>query len=160
MTGDERTILAGYLDWHRLTLLRKCSGLNQDQLKRASVEPSDLTLLGLVRHMAEVERWWFRNRAAGISLTELYCSDASPDGDFDDIADADAEADFATYHAECELARAAVARLPLDHTFIHPTDSQVRRNLRWVYVHLIEEYARHNGHADLLRERIDGVTGQ
>jgi uncharacterized damage-inducible protein DinB len=156
--GDERTILAGYLDWHRQTLLFKCTGLNAEQLKQRSVEPSKLTLLGLVRHMAEVERWWFRRRAAGLDLTDLYCTEESEDGDFDDIDDADAERDLATFAAECDLARAAVADLPLEHLFHHN-----RRNrdmsLRWVYLHMLEEYARHNGHADLLRERIDGVTG-
>jgi uncharacterized damage-inducible protein DinB len=156
--GDERTILGGYLDWHRQTLLVKCAGLAAEQLKLASVEPSNLTLLGLVRHMTEVERWWFQNRSAGIELADLYNTDESEDGDLDDIADADAERDFARFVEECERSRTAVADLPLDHQFHH-----ARRNLdmslRWVYVHMIEEYARHNGHADLLRERIDGVTG-
>ena len=155
--GDERTILASYLDWHRQTLLLKCAGLNAEQLKLKAVEPSNLTLLGLVRHMAEVERWWFRRRAAGLDLTDLYCTEEYEDGDFDLVPDADAERDFATFNNECELARAAVADLPLDHVFEHPRGT---KSLRWVYVHMIEEYARHNGHADLLRERIDGVTGQ
>ena len=157
-TGDERAILSSYLDWHRQTLLFKCSGLTAEQLKRRSVEPSNLTLLGLVRHMAEVERWWFRRRAAGLDLTDLYCSEESPDGDFDDIDKADAEQDFATYLSECDLARAAVADLPLEHEF-HHTRRDCDMSLRWAYLHMIEEYARHNGHADLLRERIDGVTG-
>jgi hypothetical protein len=156
--SDERHILAGYLDWHRQTLLFKCAGLTAGQLKTAAVEPSNLTLLGLVRHMAEVERWWFRRRAAGVEVGDLFCSEESEDGDFDDIETADPEADFATYLRECDLAREAVADLPLDHTFFHPRRG-VRISLRWVYVHMIEEYARHNGHADLLRERIDGVTG-
>lgn len=155
--GGERDILAGYLDWHRQTLLFKCAGLTTAQLKTASVEPSNLTLLGLVRHMAEVERWWFRRRAAGVDVGDLYCSKESEDGDFDDIETADPEADFATYLRECDLSRAAVADLPLDHTFRHQRLGEM--SLRWVYVHMIEEYARHNGHADLLRERIDGVTG-
>jgi hypothetical protein len=108
--------------------------------------------------MAEVERAWFRRRAAGIDVDQLYCSDDNEDGDFDDIADADAEQDFATFRAECDLARAAVADLPLEHLFHHPKRGY-DMSLRWIYVHMIEEYARHNGHADLLRERIDGVTG-
>jgi uncharacterized damage-inducible protein DinB len=156
--GGERDILSGYLDWHRQTLLFKCAGLTGEQLKIAAVEPSNLTLLGLVRHMAEVERWWFRRRAAGVDIGDLFCTEESEDGDFDDIATADPEADFATFAAEIDLARAAVADLPLDHAFTHPRRAQ-ELSLRWVYVHMIEEYARHNGHADLLRERIDGVTG-
>jgi uncharacterized damage-inducible protein DinB len=156
--GDERTILEGYLDWHRQTLLHKCAGLTAEQLKIASAEPSNLTLLGLVRHMAEVERWWFSVRSAGLPQNPIYCTDESPDGDFDDIADADAAANYATFVAECEASREVAAALPLEHVFIHPR-RQVEMSLRWVYVHMIEEYARHNGHADLIRERIDGVTG-
>jgi len=155
--ADERHMLEGWLEWHRQTLLHKCTGLTAEQLKQATVEPSTLTLLGLVRHMAEVERWWFRRHAAGQDIGDLYCTEASPDGDFDDLEGADAKEDFVTYLAECELARAAVTDLSLEHTFTHSRRGEV--SLRWVYVHMIEEYARHNGHADLLRERIDGITG-
>jgi uncharacterized damage-inducible protein DinB len=159
--GDERTMLEGWLDYHRQTLLLKCAGLTAEQLKTRSVEPSGLTLLGLVRHMTEVERWWFRIRAAGQQLDGLYGTEANPDADFDDVDDADAEADFAAFTAEVEAVRAAAADLSLDHTFHRRrrdggTDEI---NVRWVYVHMIEEYARHNGHADLIRERVDGVTG-
>jgi uncharacterized damage-inducible protein DinB len=156
--GDERTILTGYLDWHRQTLLHKCSGLTEEQLKTASAEPSNLTLLGLVRHMAEVERWWFSRRVAGHDLPTLYCPPESEDGDFDDVATADPEKDFATFNEECERSRKAVENISLDYTFVHPRRG-VDMGLRWVYVHMIEEYARHNGHADLIRERIDGATG-
>lgn len=156
--ADERTMLDGWLDWHRQTLLFKCAGLTGEQLAIASVEPSNLTLLGLVRHMAEVERSWFRDRVAGQELGILYCRPDSEDADFDEVSPATAEADFATFAAEVEAARAAVKDLPLDFTFIHPR-RQVEMSLRWVYVHMIEEYARHNGHADLIRERVDGVTG-
>lgn len=156
--GDERTILEGYLDYHRQTLLFKCAGLTAEQLKKASVEPSNLTLLGLVRHMTEVEHWWFSTRSAGRPEGEIYCTQESPDGDFDLVADADAEADFARYEAEIATSKEAVAALPLEHTFLHAR-RQVEMSLRWVYAHMIEEYARHNGHADFLRERIDGATG-
>jgi hypothetical protein len=139
-------------------LLLKCQGLTGEQLVRRAVEPSSLSLLGLVRHMAEVERAWFRRRFAGqAELGPLFCSEQFPDGDFDLAEPAGAEADFATFTAECELARAAAAGRSLDETFVHPQWQTI--DLRWVYVHMIEEYARHNGHADLLRERIDGVTG-
>ncbi|MEV4638573.1 DinB family protein [Actinoplanes sp. NPDC049548] len=150
-------MLEGWLDWHRQTLLTKCADLTVEQLKKPAVEPSNLTLLGLVRHMSEVERAWFRARAAGRQLSDIYCDDDNPDGDFDDVADADAERDFATYLAEIEAARSAAADLPLDHEFSY--DGRPPTSLRWVYLHMIEEYARHNGHADLLRERIDGRTG-
>jgi uncharacterized damage-inducible protein DinB len=155
--GDERPHLQGWLDHHRQTLLLKCAGLTAEQLRTAAVEPSGLTLLGLVRHMAEVERWWFRRCFAGQQLADLYCSEASPDGDFDDLATADAEADLATFHREVELADQAAAGRDLTEEF---TNARGRRlHLRWIYLHMIEEYARHNGHADLIRERIDGTTG-
>jgi uncharacterized damage-inducible protein DinB len=156
--GDERTMLEGYLEWQRQTLLWKCAGLTAEQLKIASAPPSNLTLLGLVRHLTEVERAWFTVRVHGRSPDPVYCTDERPDADFEDIADADAEADFARFQAECQASRESVAGLPLEHTFLHP---RTKRNisLRWVYLHMIEEYARHNGHADLLRERIDGATG-
>jgi uncharacterized damage-inducible protein DinB len=155
--GDERTLLEGWLDFHRDTLLMKCAGLTAEQLKLRAVEPSTLTLLGLVRHMALVERSWFRERAAGQDVPWLYSTEDNLDGDFDDVDDADAEADFATYRAGLHEVRAAVADLPLEHEFA--TSRTPAISLRWVYLHMIEEYARHNGHADLLRERIDGVTG-
>jgi len=156
--AGERQSLESWLDYHRATLLFKCQGLTGDQLVRRAAEPSSLSLLGLVRHMAEVERAWFRRRLAGqAGLGPLYFSDQDPDGDFDLVEPGNAEADFATFTAECDLAREEAAGRSLDDTFVHPHGETI--DLRWVYVHMIEEYARHNGHADLLRERIDGVTG-
>ncbi|GAA5062085.1 DinB family protein [Nocardia callitridis] len=155
-TGDERTLLRSWLDQHRRTLLRKCAGLDGDALVLRSAAPSTLSLLGLVRHLTEDERGWFRIAAAGQPLDYLYCSEGNVDGDIDDADPAAAEANFATYRSEVELADAAVADLSLEHVFQwHDTDFSVR----WVYQHMIEEYARHNGHADILRERIDGATG-
>jgi hypothetical protein len=155
--ADERTMLDGWLDWHRQTLLKKCEGLTGEQLAERAVPPSTLSLLGLVRHMAEVERWWFRRRYRNEDIGTIYCPDSSPDGDFDDVDPARAEADFATFVAECDAARAAAAGGSLDDVITHPRRGGL--SLRWIYVHMVEEYARHNGHADLLRERIDGVTG-
>jgi hypothetical protein len=156
--AGERQSLDSWLDYHRATLLYKCQGLTGDQLAERAVAPSSLSLLGLVRHMAEVERAWFRRRFAGRSeLGYLYCSDEYPDGDFDFAEPGGAEADFATFTGECELSRQAAAGRSLDDTFRHPRGESI--DLRWVYVHMIEEYARHNGHADILREQIDGVTG-
>jgi Protein of unknown function (DUF664) len=156
--AGERQSLDSWLDYHRATLLFKCQGLTGEQLARRAVEPSSLSLLGLVRHMAEVERAWFRRRFAGqAELDQLYCSEQYPDGDFDLAEPGGAEADFATFAVECELAREAAPGRSLDDTFAGRSGETI--DLRWVYVHMIEEYARHNGHADLLRERIDGVTG-
>ena len=151
-------MLQGWLDWHRDTLLHKCAGLTADQVKRASVEPSSLSLLGLVRHMTDVERAWFRRRVAGEEIENRYSGPDNEDGDFDDVAGADAEADFAAYRAEVAACDAAVAGASLDDTFVHPRSGN-EISVRWVYFHMVEEYARHNGHADLIRERIDGVTG-
>jgi len=154
--ADERSMYQGWLDFHRGTLLWKCSGLTDEQLKTAAVAPSSLTLLGLLRHMAEVERSWFRTRSAGVTLPDLYCSEGDEDGDFDNVTDAVVEQDLATFKAECLAADEAVRPMYLDDTFAR-RDNQI--SLRWVYVHMIEEYARHNGHADLLRESIDGARG-
>jgi len=150
-------MLEGWLDWHRQTLLTKCAGLTAEQLKQRAVEPSTLSLLGLLRHMAEVERSWFRIHAAAEDVPRLYCSDTNEDGDFDDVPTANAEADHTAYLAEIESCRKTAASLSLDHEFISKRRTVI--SVRWVYLHMIQEYARHNGHADLLRERTDGQTG-
>ncbi len=158
LTASEREMLEAWLDFHRETLLWKCSGLTVDQLRRRVVGPSNLSLLGLVRHMTDVERIWFRRRVGGEEAPYLYRTETDADAAFENVDAADAEHDLATYRREVELARAAARTRELDDTFIHPRrDAPVQ--VRWVYVHMIEEYARHNGHADLLRERIDGAKG-
>ncbi|MFB6977802.1 DinB family protein [Streptomyces scopuliridis] len=159
--AGERDMLEGWLDYHRETLALKCSGLDEKQLKEASIPPSDLTLLGLVRHMAEVERGWFRNRLADEQAAYLYCTDADPDGDFHP-GEADTwEEAYTTWRAEIARARELAAPRSLDDLGEGPPSRHTGDpyNLRWIYTHMIEEYARHNGHADLLRERIDGATG-
>ncbi|MEU7917143.1 DinB family protein [Micromonospora zamorensis] len=160
LVADERTMLEGWLDYHRDTLLHKCTGLTAEQLRTASVEPSGLSLLGLVLHMTDVERSWFRQRFAGQDLPDLFDYSTDNDADFHAAAGADAEAAFAAFRAEVEAARAATEGRSLDETFLLTRSDGTRTfSLRWAYVHMIEEYARHNGHADLIRERIDGVTG-
>jgi uncharacterized damage-inducible protein DinB len=156
--AGERQMLEAWLDFHRQTLLGKCSGLTEAQLRQRAAPPSSLSLLGLIRHMAEVERGWFRRRVAGEEVDFLYSSETDPDGEFDHVDSADAEQDLATYRREIGLARQAAAGHDLDETFFH-VRRQAQMSVRWVYVHMVEEYARHNGHADLLRERIDGTTG-
>ncbi|MFI7578357.1 DinB family protein [Micromonospora sp. NPDC049497] len=159
--GDERTMLEGWLNYHRDTLLHKCAGLTAEQLRTASVEPSGLNLLGLVRHMTVVERAWFRQRFAGEDLPELHDWAADPDAEFTTVSTADPEAEFAAFRAEIAAADAAAAGHDLGEEFTlrRRDGSEHQVSLRWVYVHMIEEYARHNGHADLIRERIDGATG-
>ncbi|MFI6445974.1 DinB family protein [Kitasatospora sp. NPDC050543] len=156
--GDETAMLTAWLEFHRATLAEKCEGLSDDQLRLRSVPPSSLSLLGLVRHMAEVERHWFRNILRGEKLPSHFWSEQDPDGDFDNVDTADVAADFATWRAEVESARAAAAGLPLD-TVGKTLRHEQEVTLRWILVHVIEEYARHNGHADLLREVVDGTTG-
>ena len=159
--ADERTMLEGWLDYHRDTLLLKCAGLTGEQLRTTGVSSSTLTLLGLVRHMTVVERSWFRQRFAGEDVPELYDFDADPDAEFNTVDTADAEADFAAFRAETTAADAAAAGRDLDEVCtVRRRDGTANEiSLRWIYLHMIEEYARHNGHADLIREAIDGVTG-
>jgi hypothetical protein len=159
LTGPERDQLEAWLDYHRETLLVKCAGLTGEQLATASVPPSNLTLIGLVRHMAEVERSWFRIRFTGEPVGWIWATDAQPDADFENVDAATAEQDYATFLQEAELARAAVRNRSLDETYLNK-HRNAPMDLRWIYVHMIEEYARHNGHADLIRERIDGSTGE
>ncbi len=158
LVAGERSTLEALLDWHRATLLGKCAGLTGEQLVQRPVPPSSLSLLGLVRHLTDTERAWFRRRAGGQSLPDVYGPAAQSDAAFEEATAAGAEDDYARLVAEQELCRQAMAGLPLDHQFTHPRWGQT--SLRWVYDHMIAEYARHLGHADLLRECTDGATGE
>jgi len=156
--GDERTTLTGFLEDQRSTLAWKCQGLSDAQLKEPSVAPSSLTLLGLVRHMAEVERSWFRKRLAGESIESIWCTAAQPDADFDGVAAANVADAFSAWEQECQASRSILKNLDsLDVTF--STHDVALMSARCMVNHMIEEYSRHNGHADLIRERIDGKTG-
>jgi hypothetical protein len=144
---DERTLLDGWLDHYRLGVLRKVSALTAEQLVQRSCPPSTMSLIGLVRHLTEMERV-YAQRLAEPDLPMRYVTDTEPDADFDDVAAHDARADLLTFTEHWERSREVMAGLPLDDT------------LRWHYLYLTKEYARHLGHADLLRERIDGATGE
>jgi len=160
LTGPERESLTSWLQYHRDTLAMRCADLAPEQLCRRAVPPSTLSLIGLVRHMAEVERSWFRRVLAGEGMETagpIYYSESNEDGDFDDTDPATVEADLATWRAECERADSIVASLDLDDERMGRRGRPI--SVRWVLTHMIEEYARHNGHADLLRECIDGRTG-
>ena len=162
--ADERTMLEAYLDYHRGTLLWKTSGLTGEQLVTNAVGSSTLTLLGLVRHLALVERWWFRQQAAQQDIGDVYDLSQNMDAEFDEADPARADEDFAIYRAEVAACKEAVKDLPLGHTFPSRSQNPERRGrpitLRWVYLHMIEEHARHNGHVDLIREAVDGLTGE
>jgi len=152
----EREMLDAWLDFQRDTLALKCDGLTGEQLRERTVPPSGLSLLGLVRHMAEGERQWFAMVLGGEQVPYHYYTDDNPEAEFD-VDDADVAEAFATWRAECAEARARAAAAPS----LDTTGTQDGKDfpLRWIMVHMIEEYARHNGHADLLRERIDGAVG-
>ncbi|MER0240748.1 DinB family protein [Streptomyces sp. HSW2009] len=156
--ADDRTSLTSFLDYQRATLAMKCAGLTAEQLKRQAVPTSGLTLLGLVRHAAAVERGWFRAVLKGEDVTKPWPGKVN--GTFAEfhVADADVDEAFRIWHEECEKAREVAA------SFSSLQDSAEFRgetySVRYVLTHMIEEYARHNGHADLLREAIDGEVGE
>jgi uncharacterized damage-inducible protein DinB len=161
LRSDERAMLDGWLDFHRATLLTKCEGLTDEQLRTRSVAPSGLSLLGLVRHLTEVERSWFRRALAGEDVPPVYSPSAERDADFAGLETAVVSDDLDRFRDEVERCR----RVAAEHPYLDTVGRGIRGgervcvSLRWIYLHMIEEYARHNGHADLLRERIDGATG-
>jgi uncharacterized damage-inducible protein DinB len=157
--ADERVLLQGFLDYHRGTLLWKLSGLTGEQLVQRAVEPSSMSLIGLVRHLSEVEKYWFHRALAGHDSPPKHWSAEYPDGDFDLADPAAAEQDLAEFREIVKTSDALAAKYALDDTFLRP-GYEPPYSLRYLYLHMIEEYARHNGHADLLRERIDGATGE
>ncbi|MFE6777576.1 DinB family protein [Streptomyces sp. NPDC057702] len=158
MTGGERETLRAYLDFHRATLATKCAGLTDDELRERSMPPSTLSLLGLVRHLAEVERTWFRRVIAGEDVPLVW----SATGDYQrayDARTASAPEAFAAWRAEVEHARRIERAAPSLEVTGHQPRWGTDVSLRLVMLHLIHEYARHNGHADFLREGIDGTVG-
>ena len=154
----EREMLTAWLEYERATLAIKCDGLSPDQLVTPAVPPSTLTLLGLVRHMAEVERGWFRRTLAGEDVPHFYSTADDDEAEFD-AARAGVEETFSAWEDECEESRQVVARAASLEDFGRQRLGNTV-SLRWILVHMIEEYARHNGHADLLRERLDGTVGE
>jgi uncharacterized damage-inducible protein DinB len=154
---DERSTLLDYLRRYRLTLEMKCADLDAEQLARRSVPPSTMSLLGLIRHLAETERYWFRRVMAGQDAPNRYCSRTDPDGDWNGAVPDPAVVDEAWRAWRTEL---AFAEQFVANTADLATPGTTQVPLRHVLVHMIEEYARHCGHADLLRERIDGRVGQ
>ena len=161
LAADERTTLEQYLDYHRATLLWKTEGLTREQLNQR-LPTSELTLAGLLKHLALVEDYWMHSRFLGVDDPEPWASapwDDDRDWDFHTAAQ-DAPGDLrALYEAACARTRAIVAEHALDNLSALSKSGQ-RYSLRWILVHLIEETARHNGHADILREAIDGMVGE
>ncbi|WP_175522649.1 DinB family protein [Streptomyces sp. CAI-85] len=158
----ERAMLEAWLDFHRATLALKCSGLKDDQLRLAAVPPSPMTLLGLVQHMAEVERNWFQRVFTEQDVPAIF-GESNADG-YALSPDRGLDEAMAVWQAEVARGRELIADASLDDSgrlsaqeAAHAGEQEI--SLRWIMVHMIEEYARHNGHADLIRERIDGATG-
>ncbi|MFF3843671.1 DinB family protein [Streptomyces sp. NPDC002328] len=157
MTGDERAMLDSWLDFHRATLELKCAGLDDEQVRLAAAAPSELTLLGLVQHLAEVERTWFQRVFAGLDVPPVFEEPTgyalSPERGLDEALDA--------WRREIARGRELTAGRSLEDAgrIADGPMAGLEVSLRWVLIHLIEEYARHNGHADILRESIDGMTG-
>ncbi|GGT59093.1 mini-circle uncharacterized 19.1 kDa protein [Streptomyces kurssanovii] len=160
--AGERAMLESWLEFHRATLALKCAGLDDAQVRRASVTPSSMTILGLVQHLAEVERNWFQRVFSGHDVPLLYGEAGgfgyalAPDRGIDEA--------MAAWRAEVDRSRELIAGASLDDAgSLSQENAAVLGgegvSLRWILVHMIEEYARHNGHADLLRESLDGVTG-
>jgi hypothetical protein len=153
--GGEREMLDAWLDYYRASVRHKCAGLTATQLVERSCPPSPMSLAGLVRHLVEMERG-YAHQLVEPGLPLLYCTDHSPEGDFEDLTEAGAMTDLATFDEHCARSREIMARFELDSRF----GRSQPYTLRWVYLYLIKEYARHLGHVDLLRERVDGATGE
>lgn len=153
--NDERSVLLGYLDFHRAVLARKVEGLTDEQARTAACPPSALTLLGLVRHMTDVERWWFRRVQQAEAIDGLF-----PDEEEWNVpADATVAGALAQYWDEIAVVGRYLTTASMDAVNAGEVEHRGENALRRIIVHMIEEYARHCGHADLLREAIDGVTG-
>jgi hypothetical protein len=157
--GDERSQLESWLTSYRETLLIKCNGLDVVQMKLRPVASSQLSLLGIIRHMTCVEQAWFELTFMGIESPEYYKSPTDRDADFRDLDELDLDQVLANYHRAISIAEQCASGHSLDEVAAKPRRER-EVDLRWIYVHMIEEYARHCGHADILRELIDGVTGE
>jgi uncharacterized damage-inducible protein DinB len=157
LVGSERELLTAFLDYHRQTVLWKIEGLNDTDLRR-SMTPTGLSLLGLIKHLAYVERAWFQNEFAGEDVSFPWTDD-DPDADFRIEPDETTEQILTLYKTEVERSREITAAVSFDDIARGPRPRR-KPSLRWIIIHMIEETARHNGHVDLMREAIDGQTGE
>ena len=156
--AEERDALAAYLEYYRATVELKCRGLTPTQVRTRPMPPSKLSLHGLVRHLASVERWWFQQNFEGRDVPFLFFTTDEPNLDFDPPLDADFTADLEAWRAECAVSRTIVAAHDLDDT-ARPLDWHEDVDLRWLMLRMITEYAQHCGHIDLVREGVDGRVG-
>jgi uncharacterized damage-inducible protein DinB len=159
MTGTPHEVLTHWLDLYRATIMIKIGGLNANQLCERAAAPSSMSLIGVVRHLREVEAYWIREVLEGDEVEDYYCTEESRDGDFDDVSPETAFEDAAAYEREVAEMRAILGSWT-DLTAVARGQRRGKDvNLGWILTHLVEEYARHLGHMDLLRERVDGRTG-
>jgi hypothetical protein len=159
LQAGELAMLGQYLDFHRATLQMKCAGLTEEQLRRRAVPTSNLTLLGLVRHLTDVEHGWFAEWLDGQPERTRYFTPDDLNGDFDNLDSHPVPAVWDAYRTQIAESRRILGSFT-DGGEMARGGCGRPRNVRWVALHMIEEYARHNGHADLLREAIDGATGE
>lgn len=157
--GTERELLEGHLDGMRANAVRKLVGLSWVDATRR-LGPSATSAAGILKHLTEVERWWFRHNFAGESDVPMWSTAENPDGEFAIAQDEDMDSLIAGYELACQQSRDIAARHSLDDQCARPGRSGHRPSLRWLYIHLIEEIARHNGHLDIYRELLDGSTGR
>lgn len=157
VAGNEKEVLGGFLDHYRRTLLDICEGLSEEQVRRSMVQ-SGTSLLGVIKHLAYVERGWFQETIAGEKVDYPFDFENDPDAEFRVEPDETAESIFELYRAECARSREILESVSLD-DLAKGEDRSADYNVRWIVVHMIEETARHAGHADILREQIDGTTG-
>ncbi len=160
MTGTPLAVMHHWLELYRETALLKVSGLGGEELAQRTVPPSSMSLVGVVRHLTEVEAYWVRVVLAGNEdVPNYYCTPESPSGDFDEVDPDTAVAEVYAYQREIAETRAILAEWNDPEALAHGERRGRAVNLGWILVHLIEEYARHLGHMDLLREKVDGRTG-
>ena len=159
LTGDERDQLESWLTFYRATLLKKCSGLSFEDLSRRPVASSTMSLLGMLRHMTFVEQVWFDARFAGNDVIEYYKRPDDRDAEWNELDSATLDQVVANFNRACETSDELAKDHDLDELVRRPGNDREPVDLRWIYIHMIEEYARHCGHADIIRELIDGTTG-
>ena len=156
-TGSERHIVEEHLDANRATVVRKVSGLTWEQATRR-LGPSATSAAGVLKHLIDVERWWFRRNLGAEDDVPFSWSDTEPDREFEFGPDDTLDSLIAEYGRACDESRAVAAQYQLTDQIRAPRDGEPRSSLRWVYVHMIEEVDRHNGHLDIYRELLDGTT--
>ena len=158
-TGEERAQLESWLTSYRETLLIKCNGLDVEQMKIRPVKTSDLSLLGLIRHMTWVEQVWFELTFIGADVPKYYKQPDDNDADFHNLDEIGLDEVLTNY--DRAIAKSIECAFEQDLSTVSKKEwRHIYVDLRWIYLHMLEEYARHCGHADIIRELIDGVTGQ